>query len=375
MSTPIYLDNAAAMPVHPLALEVFQQAVISCYANQEAIHGAADVIRRRLRQSAAELISCLGIAPDTATVFWSDSGTSVIAALLRHPRFARGEILLTGAEHPALTAAVRRLGVPFQWIPLDHGRIDLARLEPLLHEKISLVAVHQIQSETGIVQDLPAVGLLLRRKAPSAFFLADTIQAAGKLEIPWSAAKLDGLLISGAKIGSPGGAAAVCRKVGETDFLAPLAALRSTEHLVSRPLPAACLALTEALQQMQARRAENEQHVRTMNQAFRAVLNDDFPVRPVLLQPPENTSPYILHFLLPGYQAAVLVRMLSAENIFIAAGSACNAETPEPSPTLLAAGVSKADAFSGLRISFGPQNTVAEARTAAEALKQAVKNY
>jgi len=373
MSNPIYLDNAAALPVWPAALETFTQAVTRHYANQEALHGAAASIRQILREAESDILSALNIPSGEADIFWNDSGTSLIASLLRHPRFSQGEIVATGAEHPAMTAALRRLHLPLHQVKLNRGRIDLDHLAQLLNPQTRLVALHHIQSETGIIQDLVAIGALVKARAPQAFLLADTIQSAGKLPLPWQEAGLDAMLISGFKVGAPGGALAVCRK--DSAFFKAMLQLRTAEHLISRPLPASCLALATAIKLMQQQREQHYLNAQAMNRAFRAVLSDVFPAQVDFLQPETNTSPYILHFLLPGYQSAVLVRMLSAREIFIAAGSACNAETNEPSPTLLAAGVNKKDAFSGLRISFGPQNTVAEASEAALALKQAVKDY
>ena len=94
-----------------------------------------------------------------------------------------------------------------------------------------------------------------------------------------------------------------------------------------------------------------------------------------LTVPEEYSAGNILHLLLPGYQSGVLVRMFSAANVMVAAGSACQSETKEPSAVLTALGLSKNDAFSGLRLSFAGSNTLAEAEEFLRTLEMILKNY
>ena len=91
--------------------------------------------------------------------------------------------------------------------------------------------------------------------------------------------------------------------------------------------------------------------------------------------PAESAANNILHLLLPGYQSGVLVRMFSAENIMLSAGSACQSETDEPSFILQALNFSKTDAFSGLRLSFSAENTLEEAGQFLLTMDKILRNY
>ena len=95
----------------------------------------------------------------------------------------------------------------------------------------------------------------------------------------------------------------------------------------------------------------------------------------VMLSQIENSSPYIVSFLFPGYQAAVLVRMLSQKEIYIAAGSACQAETNTPNKTLSVLGYSGAAAYSMVRCSFWLQNTTAEVDRFCHELQVVINSY
>ena len=96
---------------------------------------------------------------------------------------------------------------------------------------------------------------------------------------------------------------------------------------------------------------------------------------PVCTIPEEAASPYILHLTLPGLQSAVVVRMLAEAGVMTAAGSACSAESREPSTALRAIGFRPADAYSGLRIGLGSDSTAEEAKKLVEALGTVLKNY
>ena len=91
--------------------------------------------------------------------------------------------------------------------------------------------------------------------------------------------------------------------------------------------------------------------------------------------PAEAASPFILHLMLPGVQSGVVVRMLSEEDVMVAAGSACASETRTPSAALTALGFSREQAYSGLRISFGFDTSPEDVKKMAEALKTVLKNY
>jgi cysteine desulfurase len=97
--------------------------------------------------------------------------------------------------------------------------------------------------------------------------------------------------------------------------------------------------------------------------------------REVRVVSPEIGSPYILAFSLPGFQGAVLARILSEAGIHIGTGSACASESKTPSKVLTAMGLSEAEAFGMLRVSFGHQNTVDDVEALVVALKLAVQEY
>ncbi|MBR2641932.1 MAG: aminotransferase class V-fold PLP-dependent enzyme [Lentisphaeria bacterium] len=336
----IYFDQAAAVRPSPELLDFYRETAARTFFNQEAAHAFAYHLRKELQEAGNEL--SLALTGNAMHVFWGTSGTDVLLAAAHLFRQRKGKILLSPMVHPAVEAAFADCG--------NGG-------EPILN-----VFPHA-ESETGLLSSLPEV-------PAGCLTLCDAIQSAGKI-FPLPEADL--MVISGNKLGGMGGGALLFR---DETFTRDLAQLR-TAHRVSRPEPAQCLALAHAAKLAAAKQEENKEKLLEISSFLRCELNG-FPlpgggkIHPTV--PAENVSCHILHLLLPGIQTGVLVRMLGERGVACSAGSACAAETTEPSRILCAMGHAK-DAYSGLRLSFGADNTMEEAREFIRILRQVIKEY
>jgi cysteine desulfurase len=375
----IYLDNAAAAAPEKKMIDFFASAAMSCYANQEAVHQQAYVVRQKLEAAEKDLVSALA-GDASALVAWGSSGTDLFNLLSYAPMLRKGNIV-TALEHPALQAALKRTGAELRTVPLLNGKVDLEELKRMADRNTALVAIHHVQSETGIIQDLPGIRKIIAGCAPQALFFSDTIQSAGKLPAPWKDAALDIISVSGHKLGTPGGAALILR-TGKDSIRKNLAEFfersRSREYLVGRPDPAAMLTLAHAVKTCVAESARVLSTIQIMNLELRESLSriELAGKRKIRFTIPyEDASPFILHITLPGYEGAVLVRMLSEQGITVSSGSACGAESNLPSPALTAMNYSKKDAFAALRISFWRNNSSDDILRFANALESIIKNY
>ena len=155
-------------------------------------------------------------------------------------------------------------------------------------------------------------------------------------------------------------------------MLAVAAAYRKKEHRLSR-IPAGTIFTFAFAAELRARnRAEKYREMREFDAELRARLAGK-KLRPTL--PAEVASPFILHLTAAGMQGAVLVRMLAEQGVMASSGSACAAESPDPSPALLALGYKRNDAYSGLRLSFGGPLAPDAAKILPAALEKVLQNY
>ncbi|WP_176012611.1 aminotransferase class V-fold PLP-dependent enzyme [Victivallis sp. Marseille-Q1083] len=370
----IYLDHAAAMRPEQELLDYFCAAASEYYANQEAVHAGAYRVRQQLATAAAELFAALlpSANGEQREAAWAAGGSDAFGYLTA-PVWPKGNLVSTALEHPALTAALRRTGLEYRTVNCPGGYFDPDHFADCLDAHTRLVAIHHVQSELGLQQDWPELASIVRRRAPQALLLADTIQSAAKLDLQ-PLHDVDLLTVSGHKLGAPGGGALLLNgKRAVKFFEAPLVAYRHTDYHCGRPESATMLTLSRAVQLQCQRRIATAAHLESLQQFLRRELVR-LPVK-LTLAPEAPHSPFICHLLLPGYQSAVVVRMLSESGILAAAGSACQAESPKPSAALLALGYRAKDAYSGLRLSFDRHTTREELGTFVSVLQKVLASY
>ena len=372
-----YFDNAAAMPAGTSALEDFCRFAHEFPANQEAIHDAGYAARKRLEQAERELVEALTpSASQTAQVIWSHTGSDTIRCTIEAMNLKSGNIVTSKIEHPALLAALKRTHAKIRYVKIaSNGLADLESLRELIDSETRLVTLFHVQSETGAKHNLTAlkqISKIINEQGENTEFMLDSIQSAGKTAIPWDDAKLDYIFVSGHKIGAPGGAAVLTRNKAVRDCYLKL---RHQEYLTGRVEPAAILTMVEAIKRRSTKGFYQEQ-VGKLNMRLRELLSAMPPkIKPVITNELTEASEYILHCRLPGFQSAVIVRMLSEAGFAVSSGSACAAEAGGPSAALTAMGFKRDDAYSGLRISFSEKNTIEEVESLVETLQKVLSDY
>ena len=371
----VYFDNAASCRPDPEILGHYYSYSSDFYANQEAAHGLAYDLRQKIELAESKISNYL--CDKETNIHWGHSGTDIFSLLSEFKGFQEGNIVTTAMEHPALLATLKRSGSEIRIVKITNRQVDLENLAELLDEKTVLTTINHVQSETGAIQDLAAVRKVIDKHAPQSIFMSDTIQSAGKIKIPWSEAKLDIISVSGHKIGAPACAALLINPQLNA-FIEYLKLCRKEYYTASRPEPAAVLALAECIVKKQTEKTENLEKICKIN----SLLRQELPKlklfnnkKIVLTIHEENASPYILHFIVPGYQSGVLVRMLSQECVYFSAGSACLSETDKPSATLTAMSFSKEDAYAGVRLSFCPENNMRDAEIFLDKFQKALLDY
>lgn len=353
----IMLDNAAACRPYSFAAGLFAEKCREFYANQESAGKLGTESAKAVKNAADRLASAL--APGYEVMF-CNTGTDALRAAVHAALSGRksSSVLTSGMEHPALLKALEQYSKP---VFCGVGRNGELRLPE--GAAPDLLAVHHVNAETGIVQD-PAA---LKRALPEeTVFLLDTTQSVCKIPVDGTVPDL--LTVSGCKVGAPCGAALLYRK----EFAGKIRSLRLEEHGIGRCVPAAAVVLAETVVHGIAGLRERLAHAERLNRLLRELLSD-LKIR--FTAEHADSSPWILHFTLPGFEGGILVRMLHDRGITAAAGSACSSETPKPSAVLSAMGYSAKEAYSALRISFFDDTTEEDVLFFANTLHEVLKNY
>ena len=396
----IYFDNAAALKPDPRVIDYFKKTVSNCYFNQEAIHSAAYDLRSKIENAEKSLINLFsdvkigefGVKKSNFKVLWGDSGTSVIHTYFSSPFFSLGNIVTTNLEHASISEGIKNscnCELKF-WqnslkynknISITESLFDINCLKKLINNETKALVIHHVHSELGYIEDLRKIGVAVKEINPKTLVVVDAIQSVGKISMEkelLDSGYIDALTISGYKTGSFGGAAILYRDVDVDCFSSYFQKLRASKHVISRPNPVETLCLVKSLELLFDELEVNFNTIKSLRDYLYNELKciKLFNGKKVeFLVNKDNCSPYILYFVLPGIQAAVILRMLAAENIYVSSGSACEAETNVVSKTLHSLNVPRDYYYGALRISFSSKTTLEEIKIFIDKLKISLENY
>src|SRR5689334_20789768 len=336
MKQRIYLDHAATTPVLPAAREAMAAALES-WANPSSPHGEGRAAKAILEQARDTIAEVLGWRHDV--IFTSGASESIEIAGKRAKVAGRAH---GATEHPIVPHA---MGASSRVIPVHpNGLIDEHALDAVLAEGPALVAIQQVNNETGIIQPLDRLAPMIREAG--SLLLADCAQSAGKLPLP----DADFIAACAHKLGGPPGIGVLLVR-----DLAALEAVggqekgyrRGTQDVPNALAFAAALAARpydlDRLGQLRARLDAG------VKDSGGLVIGEDSP-----------RIPTIGAVALPGAANASLLVQFDLAGIAVSAGSACSSGAMKSSAVMAAMSVPSHIAGSFLRISFGPDTSEAD---------------
>jgi cysteine desulfurase len=334
--TRIFLDHAATTPVLPQAREAMARG-FDAWANPSSPHAEGRSARALLEQARTAIAEALDWRHDVIFTSGASEAIEMVAARARVPGRAHG-----ATEHAIVPHA---LGQGSTVIAVGHdGLIDEQALDAVLAQGPTLVAIQQVNNETGILQPLDRLAPRIREAG--SLLLADCAQSAGKAPLPGA----DFIALSAHKLGGPPGVGALL--VRDLATLAPVGGQEKGYRRGTQDAPGA-LAFAAALA---ARPYDMERLA-----ALRARLDDG--VRDAGGVVIGEASPRLANIgavALPGASSASLLVQFDLAGIAVSAGSACSSGKMKDSAVLAAMQV-PADVSAGfLRVSFGPATSEAD---------------
>jgi len=362
----IYLDHNATTPLDERVLEAMLPWLREGFGNPSSPYRLGREARRALERAREQVSALVGAHPSQLifTSGGSEANSTALAGVLRRrPGLC---LSVSAIEHPSLLDAARAeagRGHDLTLLPCDdQGVTRIDPLDPI--RAAGLVSLMWANNETGVVQPLAEVAE--RVHAAGGLLHCDAVQGLGKQPIDFAATGAQLMSLSAHKIGGPKGAGALVvdkavdlepliqgggqerGRRGGTENLAAIvgfgaAAALAAERLAAAPAEAQLRDRLEA--QLKARIPEL------------VVFGAEAPRLP-------NTS----FFAVPGLEGQTLIMALDRLDIALSSGSACGHHHDAPSHVLAAMGIPAELARCALRISLGPQSTVAEVDRTTEQL-------
>lgn len=369
MQPEIYLDANATSPVLPAAINAAAAAMRDGFGNPSSSHATG--LKAKLMLDAVRERACriLGVGPGRLS-FTSGATegiqTAVLSALcaLRERRDrgeSTGELLVYGAtEHKAVPESLAHwnrilgTGLELAALPVDqYGRHRLDLLREMA-PRAAMVCTMAANNETGTISDLDGIGAVLCDTESPAYWMVDSVQALGKMDLALSTTRIDYAPFSGHKLYAPKGIGMLYVRNG-----APYTSLMcgggqeggqraGTENMASI---AALGAVLEALEDGDGFCSHRK--LSQFRLQLAGALRQALPGL-VFNAPFGNTLPTTLNFSVPGFSSRELLDLFDAASVRVSSGSACSSAKAAPSYVLEAMGLAHWRCAAAVRMSFGP---------------------
>ena len=375
MTQPIYLDYSATTPIDPRVADKMIPYLREEFGNpasrSHAYGWSAEKAVEEARNQVAALVNC-----DPRELVWTSGATeSTNLAIKGAAEFyhERGKHLITvRTEHKATLDTMRemeRRGWEVTYLDVqEDGLIDLAALEAALRPDTVLVSVMFVNNEIGVIQDIEAIGEMLR--ARKILFHVDAAQATGKVDIDLQKLKVDLMSFSGHKTYGPKGIGALF--VRRKPRVRIEAQIHGGGH--ERGMRSGTLATHQIVGMGEAFRlarlemhAENERIRMLRDRLWRGLqaidevyLNGDL----------ERRVAHNLNVSFNYVEGESLI--MAVKDIAVSSGSACTSASLEPSYVLRALGRSDELAHSSIRFTIGRFTTEAEVDFAVDLVRNKV---
>ena len=340
----VYLDNAATTACAPEVLAVMVEALSGACGNPSSHYSVGYEAKEFVDTGRAQVAKAINASP--AEIFFTGCGSEADNWAVKGTAFTKArqnkKHLITSAfEHHAIMhsmASLERLGFEVTYIkPTSEGYIRPEDVEAAIRPDTALVSIMMANNEIGTIQPI----------------------------------KEDMLSMSAHKFNGPKGMGALyCRKGIWPQNLID-GGSQEARHRAGTENVAGIAGMGKALEmattKIEARMA-HEQELR------------DYVIDRVLKNIPEarlngGRAPRLpgnVNISFPGLEGETILLDLDMHNICASTGSACNSDSLDPSHVLLSIGVPEEIGHGSMRFTFGPQNTMEEAKYLCDVLEEVI---
>lgn len=358
MNTPVYLDCAATTPIDPCVRREVLAYLDAEYGNA----GSRTHDYGRRARSAVEIarrqVGAVVGASRGEVIFTSGATESNNLAILGLADFGlrsgKTHIVTTQIEHNAVlepVAELERRGFHTTCVrPNSSGFVTADSIREALRPETLLVSVMHVNNETGVLQPVEEIAVVLERH--DAFLHVDAAQSYGKSIEPLRHSRIDLISVSGHKIHAPKGIGALITRRRGADRL-PLTPLMhgGGQERGLRPgtLPVAMIAgLGKAARLAGEQWMQREQCCR----AFRDRLLEGLaPLQPSINGDLDHSLPNIVNLSIPGVDAEAAMEAWK-DLAAVTNGAACASQHFTCSHVLSAMGLSEDRKMGALRLSW-----------------------
>lgn len=349
-------------------------AALDELGNPSSPHAEGRGQKDRLEAARTLAAKALGCRP--REIVFTAGGTEAAQIALHGVARARAEVsrrlVVSAVEHPAVLEPAMALadeGYELVRVPVGKdGVVSSDRFLDVVGEDAAVAALMQTSHETGAVMPVLEVATALGERGIP--LLCDAGSAPGRLPMTCESVGADLISFSGHRFGGPLGSGALYVRRGTK--LAPWlrGGLQEERLRPGTENVAGCVGFALALHRACRGQAKRARLCDARIATFLSGLADMDDWR--IVGPATGRLPGFVTLELPGVEGEAAMINMDLEGFAVATGSACALGSADPSPGLLAMGMSKQRAASTVRVSVSEHTKDDDMTRAASSLSSVV---
>ncbi|MFM9947761.1 MAG: IscS subfamily cysteine desulfurase [Saprospiraceae bacterium] len=355
----IYLDNNSTTPTDPRVVDTMLPYFFQHHGNAASRSHPFGWVAEEAVDYAREQVASLLDVDSKEIIFTSGATESDNLALKGvFEMYSRkgNHIITTKTEHKAVLDSctrIEKMGGEITYLNVkEDGLVDLAELEAAIKPTTILVSVMWANNETGVIQDMKAIGQICEKHG--VLLMSDATQAVGKIPVHPKEVGVHLLAFTAHKMYGPKGVGAlyVCRKNPRVKVTAQMDGGGHERGMRSGTLNVPGIVgfgkAAEIAKNEMAQDAERLSRLRDrLEIALRGNLEEVY-----INGNTEHRMPHVTNLSFKHVEGEGLM-MTFNQNIAVSSGSACTSASLEPSYVLVALGLGDDLAHSSIRFSLG----------------------
>jgi len=375
---PIYLDYNATTPVDPEVLKAMLPYFKEHFGNPSSNHTYGKKTKKAVNKAREQVAKLLGSNPQE--IVFTSGGTesnnyAIIGTALA--RMDKGRHILASVfEHPSvqktLNYLVEKFGFKVTYLPVnEYGLVDPLDVEKAITNETILITIMHANNEVGTIEPIEEIGRIAKEE--DIIFHTDAAQSCGKIEVNVEKLNVDLLTIAGHKLYSPKGIGALYIKTGTNLDQVIHGAGQETGRRAGTENVPYIVGLGRACEIASSTLDIFSQNVKTLRNQLNSKIIEGLGEESIKLNGhPKQRLPNTLNISIKDLIGEELLGQIP--EIAASTGSACHADSTEPSAVLLSMGLTRKQALGALRLSLGRWTSEEEINKAAHLIVYAVQS-
>lgn len=353
----MYFDYAATSIKRKNIISDLMENFEEYNGNPSSTHALGKKSKIHLEEARKKIAKYIGANPKN--VIFTSGATESNNMLVNNFNKKDIEIISTNIEHKSILEALDVSSAKVIYLKASkNGQIDIEDLKNKITSKTKLVSIMYVNNETGVIQPILEIAKML--KDTDICFHVDAVQALGHIDIDVENLGIDSMSFSGHKVGGLNGFGVLYTKNKLKNLIYGGSQESGRRAGTSNTISA--ISMANSLVEMD----NDRDHVSNIKKYFLERLEEvPFEINGNI----EKTTNHIVNIYFPWAKSDLLLTYLDLNGIYVSAGSACNANTLEPS-YIIENMYDSERAKHSIRFSFGFTNTKEEIDTLIEKLKE-----